>query len=393
MPRQRRRHPQRRLRAVCTHLRRPSSSSDPAATPQQEDEEAEAGDEAGRPRTAPVDPLFLDAPPFPRAAQGLEPAAIVRALESDGAILLPEVIPPATAAELAAELASYTPGTAGTGLVSTQRERAPRIRLPFGSDMEGVGRAGRGEILMLLFNRHPRWLSLLDPSPIVEAVDLALRDVAGREPHVIGQAGWRHHPGHDAEGSLHVDETMLPELPPELLRDHPGFTPPMSYITALTYLTPIDASLCPTYVVCGSHRACRAPREGEITWEGAVPQRVLAEAGDTLLLRSDVRDDPHALSCATPARSLLCHALTEVAPLLAAGRYGMGAARTAAAARGSSWRRCTGSGSSRRSSSRISGSSWTGGRTPRPRHGSAGCSATTPCRTTGEIAPSERGRK
>ena len=152
--------------------------------------------------------------------------------------------------------------------------------------MEGVGRrAGKGEILMLLFNRHPRWLALLDPSPIVEAVDLALRDVAGREPHVIGQAGWRHHPGHDAEGSLHVDETMLPELPPELLRDHPGFTPPMSYITALTYLTPIDASLCPTYVLPGSHRACRSPREGEITWEGAVPQRVLAEAGDTLLLR------------------------------------------------------------------------------------------------------------
>lgn len=267
-----------RLRALELHLR-----LHPAAV------EAEAGDEANIPRSAPADPLFRTARPLVRVARsGLDAVTVANALETEGCILLPQVINEEIALSLAGELASYTNGTAHTSLISTHRDRSPRVALgQHGGDMKGAGRTGQGEILVALFNRSPRWLQLLDPDSVIGAVDLLLSESEARRPHLINQSGWRHHPGHDAEGSLHVDETVV-ELPEELLADKPGFALPIYYITALTYLVPTDVDLCPTFVVCGSHRSCRAPRDGEVRWQGREPQVVLAQAGDVLLMRSDL---------------------------------------------------------------------------------------------------------
>jgi hypothetical protein len=89
----------RRLQPILRHLR-PTRVGAAAA-------EAEAGDEARRPREAPVDPLFRAAPPLaPAGAKDLTPEAIVRALKKDGCVLIPGAIPRELARSLAAELAT-----------------------------------------------------------------------------------------------------------------------------------------------------------------------------------------------------------------------------------------------------------------------------------------------
>jgi hypothetical protein len=236
----------------------------------------------------PDEPAAEVLPELPAPARTAEGIAAV--LEADGCALLPGVIAPAVCARLAAMLAGYVPGTAGTGLTTKERDPGPRMALKHGGDMEQFGQTGRAELLLMLFQRDPEWLELLDPPPLAEAVDLALAPgaSAGGMPHLINQSGWRNHPGHDAEGSLHLDEAFLPELPPELLAALPGFQPPPAILTALTYLVDVDRALCPTFVVPGSHRACRRPAAGESSWAGERPRVVLARAGAVLLFRSDV---------------------------------------------------------------------------------------------------------
>ena len=65
-----------------------------------------------------------------------------------------------------------------------------------------------------LFQRDPCWLQLVDPSPVIEAMDMAL----GEACHLVNQKGWRNHPGHNAHGSFHADEIFV-ELPEELAAD------------------------------------------------------------------------------------------------------------------------------------------------------------------------------
>lgn len=110
-----------------------------------------------------------------------------------------------------------------------------------------------------------------------------------KHPHLVNQSGWRNHPGHDATGSVHVDELFLTaeQLPPELL-DGRDWSPPILIMTALTYLVDVDEALAPTVVVPGSFRAMRSPKPGEMAWRGQGPRTVLAKAGDVLLFRSDV---------------------------------------------------------------------------------------------------------
>ncbi|KJH80104.1 phytanoyl-CoA dioxygenase family protein [Stutzerimonas stutzeri] len=132
-----------------------------------------------------------------------------------------------------------------------------------------------------VFNRDPLWLPYLDLPGVIELVEACL----GADCHVIGQTAWRSHPGF-VGGELHADYLAM-ELPEALLAD-PTFRLPMQVCTAHIYLDRIDADLCPTRVIPGSHRAGRKPRMGETDWKGREPEPVLCDAGDVLLFRSDL---------------------------------------------------------------------------------------------------------
>ena len=132
-----------------------------------------------------------------------------------------------------------------------------------------------------VFNRSPFWLPLLDLPGVIELADAAL----GADCHVIGQTAWRSRPGFIG-GELHADYLAM-ELPEQLLADT-AFELPMQICTAHLYLNDIDADLCPTLVIPGSHRAGRKPRPGETTWQGRQAQPVLCQAGDVLVFRSDL---------------------------------------------------------------------------------------------------------
>ena len=132
-----------------------------------------------------------------------------------------------------------------------------------------------------VFNRDPFWLPYLDLPGVIELAEACL----GADCHVIGQTAWRSHPGF-VGGELHADYLAM-ELPEALLAD-PAFTLPMQVCTAHIYLDRIDADLCPTRVIAGSHRAGRKPRAGDTDWKGREPEPVLCEAGDVLLFRSDL---------------------------------------------------------------------------------------------------------
>jgi len=116
---------------------------------------------------------------------------------------------------------------------------------------------------------------------VIDLVEACL----GQDCHVIGQTAWRNHPGFIG-GELHADYLAM-ELPEHWLQD-PAFELPMQVCTAHLYLDRIDADLCPTQVISGSHRAGRKPRPGETQWRGRDPQPILCEAGDVLMFRSDL---------------------------------------------------------------------------------------------------------
>lgn len=132
-----------------------------------------------------------------------------------------------------------------------------------------------------VFNRDPFWLPYLDPPGVIELAEACL----GADCHVIGQTAWRSHPGFIG-GELHADYLAM-ELPEHWLTD-PGFDLPMQVCTAHLYLDRIDADLCPTLVIPGSHRAGRRPRPNETSWHGRTAEAVLCDAGDVLMFRSDL---------------------------------------------------------------------------------------------------------
>ncbi|AYC31537.1 dioxygenase [Pseudomonas cavernae] len=132
-----------------------------------------------------------------------------------------------------------------------------------------------------VFNRDPLWLAYLDLPGLIELAEAAL----GADCHVIGQTAWRCHPGFIG-AALHQDYQVM-ELPAALLAD-PTFELPMQICTAHLYLNDIDANLCPTLVIPGSHRAGRKPAPGETHWHGRTPEPVLCRAGDALLFRSEL---------------------------------------------------------------------------------------------------------
>lgn len=178
------------------------------------------------------------------------------ALHHQGFVLLPAVLAPAQISELRAAIDRLT---------------------PVGLDYQGLV----DDHYKCVFNREPFWLTFLDLPGVIELAEAAL----GSDCHVIGQTAWRSRPGF-VGGELHADYLAL-ELPERLLAD-PAFELPMQVCTAHLYLDDIDADLCPTLVIPGSHRAGRKPRPGETQWQGREAEPVLCRAGDVLFFRSDL---------------------------------------------------------------------------------------------------------
>lgn len=132
-----------------------------------------------------------------------------------------------------------------------------------------------------VFNRNPLWLPFLDLPPLIDLVEALL----GEDCHVIGQTAWRSHPGYPGM-DLHLDH--LPMQLPEWVRAQGDFSQPVQILTAQLYLSDIDHSIGPTWIVPGSHRAGRSPHPGEAQWHGREAEPILCLAGDALVFRSDV---------------------------------------------------------------------------------------------------------
>jgi hypothetical protein len=205
------------------------------------------------------------------------PAAVVAALRTEGCALLRGVLSPAEAAHMAALLAGYEP------------ENAVEVELHSRD-------ASRCQIALLtLFQRDPVWLRLVDPSPVIEAMDELLAHRHGHGScHLVTMKGWRNRPGFSGApgaqpgreaGGFHTDELWL-----ELPEGYAGtLEPPDPLIcTALTYLSGAPPELCPTRVIPHSFRSFRRPEADEVTWRGHTPLHAVAAPGDTLVFRSDV---------------------------------------------------------------------------------------------------------
>lgn len=168
------------------------------------------------------------------------------------------------------------PGVLDNDRVAELRQAIDRLT-PVGLDYQGM----LDDHYKCVFNRAPFWLPFLDLPAVIELAEAAL----GPDCHIVGQTAWRNRPGFIG-GDLHADYLAM-ELPESLLAA-PGFELPMQVCTAHLYLDDIDADLCPTRVIPGSHRAGREPRPGETHWHGRAAEPVLCNAGDVLFFRSDL---------------------------------------------------------------------------------------------------------
>lgn len=168
------------------------------------------------------------------------------------------------------------PGVLDAGQVAAARAAIDGLQ-PIHWDYQGLV----DDHYKCVFNRAPFWLAYLDLPGVIELAEAAL----GEDCHIIGQTAWRSHPGF-VGAELHVDHLVM-ELPEALLAD-PAFTLPMQICTAMIYLDDIDRDLCPTLVIPGSHKAGRKPHPGEESWHGRTAEPVLCQAGDVLMLRSEL---------------------------------------------------------------------------------------------------------
>ncbi len=149
-----------------------------------------------------------------------DPALVVAALDRDGVALLKEVIPAADALHLGALLTGYAPLSHEEGM---------------------QGGPSSQNALTTLFQRDPKWLQLVDPFPVAEAMDEYLSNSrhGPNSCHIITMKGWRNMPGyHGARGAapgvegagFHVDESWGDsrgwEIPEDLMPEH-GIKPPI----------------------------------------------------------------------------------------------------------------------------------------------------------------------
>ena len=153
-----------------------------------------------------------------------------------------------------------------------------------------------------LFNRDAKWLSLIDPPGMIEAVEQLL----GEQCHLIGMTAWRTTPGMgeeprqpDGSHQLHADQLFFP-VDEELLvtgRVHLS----VLLMTLHYYLVDVDEDLAPTWVVPGSHLSGCAPAgkrpapgfpgtmSGSVAdWRGQAPLPVVCTAGTGMLFRCEL---------------------------------------------------------------------------------------------------------
>ena len=156
--------------------------------------------------------------------------------------------------------------------------------------MQQGNRSGSQNALMTLFQHDPAFLALVDPSPVVQAMDELLQGSHGvGSCHIVTMKGWRNRPGYKA-GAFHCDEMWGTEnLPAGFLEDlAPQNMPAPLICTALTYLNGSSHELCPTRVIPFSHCSGRRPVAGESSWRGQASLAAIAKPGDCLIFRCDV---------------------------------------------------------------------------------------------------------
>ena len=193
-----------------------------------------------------------------------ETEAALAALEEDGAALLTGALSIERCAEAREKIDALTP---------QHWDEAH-------ADPRGMAVGRFLDRYLCVFNRDAYWLQFLDRPGVIDVAEAAL----GRDCHIIGETAWRSHPGFQGE-PLHVD--YLPFTRPDDAVTERLRVPPF-IITAHFYLNDVTPDLAPTRVVPGSHRAGRAPSEGEEIWQDHATEAVLARAGDCLLFRSDM---------------------------------------------------------------------------------------------------------
>jgi ectoine hydroxylase-related dioxygenase (phytanoyl-CoA dioxygenase family) len=174
------------------------------------------------------------------------------------------------------------PGVLSQEEVQAARNAVDHLK-PFGFDHMGAT-----EHYKCVFNRDRYWLQFLDRPGIVDLAEATM----GSECHIIGMTAWRSHPGHNGWGP-HTDHTLV-KVPEEVASDPERF--PVYLCTAHYYLDEIDESLCPTWVIPGSHKSGTPlgwnSKEGfkpdDPEWNGKKLEPVLCKPGDVLFFRSEI---------------------------------------------------------------------------------------------------------
>lgn len=209
--------------------------------------------------------------PFVQEVDQLDSKAIVRGIEEDGCVKIPN-------------------------LVNKDKVTEMKDAIDHLVHLENDNKAGenKNDHFKCVFNRSPYWLQFIDMDGIIEAVE----ELMGHDCHIIGMSAWRSPPS-KGKKYLHVDQLILP-MEEELLTSG-RIKLPVYYSTLHFYLSDIDEDLCPTYIIPGSHKSGRAPGKidrdanatgflggDEFSWNGIEAKPVLTNAGDGMLFRSEV---------------------------------------------------------------------------------------------------------
>jgi hypothetical protein len=170
------------------------------------------------------------------------------------------------------------PGVLSTDEVQAVRDAIDRLNA-FGYD-----RLGKTDHFKCVFNRDKVFFDLIDRPGIVDLAEKTM----GNQCHIIGQSAWRSYPGHDG-WSPHTDHTLV-TVPEETASNREHF--PIYLCTAHFYLDDIlDESLCPTYVIPGSHKSGHGlvwGKDKAPEYKGQHLEPVFCKAGDVLFFRSEI---------------------------------------------------------------------------------------------------------
>ncbi|PCJ62937.1 MAG: dioxygenase [Planctomycetota bacterium] len=196
---------------------------------------------------------------------------IVKGLEDDGCVLIPNLVDKSKVAEMKNEIDQLIHHEHDNNAINKTNDH-----------------------FKCVFNRSPYWLQFIDMDGIIDGIE----ELMGHDCHIIGMSAWRSPPGIGRK-YFHIDQLMMPMDSELLLNGHIKL--PVYYSTLHFYLSDIDEDLCPTYIVPGSHKSGRAPGHeleknsetgflggDEDSWNGVKARPLLVNAGDGLLFRSEV---------------------------------------------------------------------------------------------------------